>query len=324
MTANTVTDKANGLIVSSSPHVRAPATTRIIMYDVVLALVPAMAAAAVFFGSAAVLVIAISVATCVGVEWAMQKLSGRPVTIADGSAAVTGVLLALTLPPTVPWWIPVVGGIVAIGIAKQLFGGLGYNIFNPALVARAFLLISWPVHLTGYVWPAPAAAGWAPVDTLTSATPLAALRFDGLVTPIQALFTGNVAGSLGETSALVLLVGGVYLLLRGRIDWRIPASFMGTVAVLSFLAGADPVFHLLAGGLVMGALFMATDYVTTPVTPRGRIIFGVGCGLLTMGIRLFGGYPEGVAYSILLMNAAAPLIERYTLPRVYGEVKTRA
>ncbi len=313
------------LVVSSSPHVRAPATTKTIMYDVLGALIPAIAAAFVFFGSEALVVIALCTLTCMGTEWAFQKLSGRPTTISDGSAAVTGVLLALTLPSTVPWWIPVVGGFVAIGIAKQLFGGLGYNIFNPALIARVFLLISWPVHLTGYRWPSPAAAEWVPgVDTLTSATPLAALRFDGLVTPIQALFTGNVAGSLGETSALALLIGASYLLLRGRIDFRIPLSFIGTVVVLGAVAGQDPLFHLLSGGLLLGALFMATDYVTTPITPRGRIVFGVGCGLLTVGIRLFGGYPEGVAYSILLMNAAAPLIERATMPRIYGEVKTRA
>lgn len=317
--------KTVDLIVSSSPHVRAPDTIRTIMYDVVLALVPATLAAIWLFGAGAAMVLVLSVASCLGTEWVFQKLRGQPITIDDGSALVTGLLLALTLPSTVPWWIPVVGGIVAIGVAKQLFGGLGFNMFNPALVARCFLLISWPVYLTAYRWPGPQAAEWvAGLEALTSATPLAALRFDGLVTPTSALFYGNVAGSMGETSALALILGGAYLIWRDRIDWRIPVSFVATTALLTFVAGGDPVFHLLAGGLLIGAIFMATDYVTTPVTPRGRIIFGIGCGVITAGIRLFGGYPEGVAYSILLMNAAAPLIEQYTLPRVYGEVRSRA
>ena len=317
--------RIENLIVSSSPHVRSPDTINTIMYDVILALIPATLVAIVFFGAGAVKVLALSVAACVGTEWIFQRLRGKPITIDDGSAVVTGLLLALTLPSTVPWWIPMVGGVVAIGVAKQLFGGLGFNMFNPALVARCFLLISWPAHLTVYRWPSPAAADWVPgVETLTSATPLAALRFDGLITPIEALFYGNVAGSLGETSAVALLLGGAYLLWKKRIDWRIPVSFVATTLLLTWVAGQDPVFHLLAGGLLLGALFMATDYVTSPVTPRGRVIFGIGCGVITAGIRLFGGYPEGVAYSILLMNAAAPLIEHYTLPRVYGEVKSRA
>lgn len=310
-----------GLIVSSSPHQRAAVSTPVIMSDVILALMPAALAGVWFFGLRALAMMVVCVAAAVVTEAGLERLMRKPVTIGDYSAAVAGLLLALVLPPDLPLWMGAIGAAFAMAIAKLIFGGLGQNIFNPALIGRAVLLASWPVFMTRWRWPI-FQAPWIPdFDAVSSATPLALWKLSGIKTPYLNLFLGNVAGSIGETSALAILVGAAYLLWRGHISWRIPVSFIGTVAVLAAVFGQDPLFHVLAGGLLLGAFFMATDYVTSPVTPKGQIVFGVGCGVLTVFIRLYGGYPEGVCYAILIMNAATALIDRYTAPRKFGEVK---
>jgi electron transport complex protein RnfD len=251
---------------------------------------------------------------------------GRQVSILDGSAALTGLLLALNLPPSSPWWMVLVGSAVAIAIGKQIYGGLGHNPFNPALVARVVLLVSWPVQMTRWI---------SPLDGLSTATPLGVLKADGIAKlggfRLFDLFIGNVGGCIGEVSAIALLIGILFLLWKGYVTWHIPVSYMGTVFIFAGIFWlvnpqkyANPLLHLLAGGLVLGACFMATDYVTSPMTPKGQIIFGVGCGLMTCIIRLFGGYPEGVSFSILLMNAATPLIDQYTRPKRYGRVTQNA
>jgi len=307
----------NLLIVSSSPHLHSANKVSTAMRDVCIALLPALVGAVYFFGMAAATVILTCVITALLSEVIAPKIMHREVTISDGSAVVTGLLLAFCLPSTIPLWIAAIGSAVAIIIGKQFFGGLGCNIFNPALIGRAFLVASWPVAMTTWV---------TPLDGVTTATPLGIIK-EGLSEQLPSLgqlFMGNVAGCLGETSALALIVGGLYLLYKGHIDWRIPFSYLGTVFVVTAVVGADPLFHLLSGGLMLGAFFMATDWVTTPITKKGRLLFGVGCGLLTVLIRLMGGYPEGVCYSILLMNLATPLIDRYTKARVFGGVKKHA
>lgn len=295
--------------VSSSPHIRVKETTKSIMRDVVIALLPATFASVYFFKLQALLVILVSVLSCVGAEYIWQKATKRKVTIGDLSAVVTGLLIAFNLPPSVPLWMPVVGGFFAIIIAKQFFGGLGQNIVNPALVARAFLLASWPTAMTTWT-----------LDGVTTATPLAALKAGTQAPALMDVFIGNVGGCIGETSALALIIGGVYLLAKRIIDWRIPVSFIGTTFVITAIAGraGNPLYELFAGGLMIGAFFMATDYATSPITPIGRLIFGVGCGVITAVIRIFGGYPEGVSYSILVMNLFVPLIERWTAPKIFG------
>jgi electron transport complex protein RnfD len=313
------------LVVSSSPHVRSESSISGIMFDVVIALVPAVIAAAIFFGMRALFVIGISIATAVLTEALIQYLMKKPVTINDWSAVVTGLLLAFNLPPTAPWWLAVIGSAFAIAIVKQLFGGLSYNFLNPALAARAFLLASWPVRMTAWVQPG--------VDAVTTATPLAILKGTeaaGQLPSLMDMFVGNIGGTIGETSALALLIGAAYLLYKRVINWRIPFIYIATVGVLTWILGPNgaftgqPLYHILGGGLILGAFFMATDYVTSPVTPLGQIIMGLGCGIITVVIRLYGGYPEGVSYSILFMNVATPLIERYTVPKKFGEVKGRA
>lgn len=315
------------LIAGSSPHLTSGQTISIIMRDVIIALLPATAAAVYFFRLNAVLVIITTILSCVLSEYIANKVMKKPVTIGDYSAAVTGLLLAFNLPPAIPLWMAAVGGVFAIIITKQLFGGLGMNFINPALAARAFLMASWPVAMTTWTKTA--------VDTVTSATPLAIIKKGGEVavdTPpdIINLFIGNVPGSLGETSALALLVGAVYLVARRVITLEIPLAFIGTVAVMTWILGGDSLFtgnflyHLFAGGLILGAFYMATDYTTSPVSFTGKIIMGIGCGLLTAVIRLYGGYPEGVCYSILLMNLAVPLIDKYTLPKSFGGGKAHA
>lgn len=324
------------LVVSSSPHIKSSLTIKKAMRDVIIALVPALIAAVYIFGLPAVAVIITSVATAVICEAVSQKIRKREITVKDGSAAVTGLLLAFCLPSTTPLWIVAVGSGCAIILGKQFFGGLGHNVFNPALVGRAILLASWPAAVTIFV---------DPVDGVTSATPLATMKelaqmgsaatAEGardVISQLPSLWNmliGNIAGSLGETCVLALLLGAAYLLYKGHIDWRIPGMYIGTVfvltAVFAAVTGREIVmfslYHLLGGGLVLGAFFMATDWVTSPITKRGKIIFGLGCGLLTVIIRLKGGYPEGVCYSILLMNCATPLIDRYTKPKVYGRRK---
>ncbi len=307
------------LTLTSSPHLRSPVTVRRIMTDVLIALLPAVAAALYFFGGQALAIILATLAGAMGAEALAARIRHQPIPLRDGSAAVTGVLLALCLPPTAPLWLAFLGGAFAIGIGKAVFGGLGMNVFNPALVGRAFLVASFPVLMTSWRWPAGAGA-WMQqgFDAVATATPLDLLALEGVQTPYVELLLGRVGGSLGETSALALLIGAVYLLVREIIDWRIPVSYIATVAMLAAIMGTDPTFHVLAGGLILGAFFMATDYVSGPVTKRGKLLFGVGCGLLTMLIRQFGGYPEGVTYAILFMNAAVPLIERFTKPRLFG------
>lgn len=318
------------LLVSSSPHLWAGITTNQIMRDVLIALAPAALASFYFFGLRALLVIMLSMAAAAATEMGCQRLMGKPSTVADGSALVTGLLLAMNLPASAPFWLPVVGSVFAIAVAKQVFGGLGRNFVNPALAARAFLLAAWPAAMTNWT---------RPLDAVTTATPLALMprplgpapEAVGALPSYADLLIGRVGGSLGETSALLLLVGAAYLLYKGIIDWRIPAGFLGTVALLTWVFGGpnglfsgDPLYHILAGGIILGAFFMATDYVTSPITPRGRWIFAVGCGLITALIRMYGGYPEGVSYSILIMNVAAPLIDKFTVPEPFGGVKRHA
>lgn len=312
-------------LVSSSPHIRSGETTKRIMLDVIIALMPAFFAGVFYFGFRALTVTAVAVVFAVVTEYVMQKIMGRPITINDLSAVVTGILLAFNVPATAPLWMVAIGSIFAIAIVKQAFGGVGHNFMNPALAARAMMLASWPVRMT--TWVAPGA------DAVSTATSLAIAK-NGVEAAGQALpsvwnlFIGNVGGCIGETSALALLIGGIYLIYKGVISPRVPVSYIGTVAVLALLfGGLDPymmIYHVFAGGLFLGAIFMATDYSTTPMTAKGQIIMGIGAGVLTSVIRFFGGYPEGVSYSILLMNIATPLIDRYTMPRKFGEVKKSA
>ncbi|MBM7581733.1 electron transport complex protein RnfD [Caldicoprobacter guelmensis] len=320
----------DSLIVSSSPHVYSKDTTVRIMRDVVLALLPAAAVAVYFFGVRAALIMAISVLSAVITEAVVQKLMKKPITVNDWSAAVTGLMLAFNLPPTVPLWLPVVGSIVAIALVKQAFGGLGHNFMNPALAARAILLAAWPVYMTTWAEPIHGIVNSA-ADAVSSATPLAILKglegTEAQLPPLWAIILGSTKGCLGETSDLALLLGAAYLLWRRVINWRIPFSFIGTVALLTWVLGprglftGNAIYHIFSGGLILGAFFMATDYSSSPVTPKGQIIMGIGCGVITTIIRLYGGYPEGVTYSILLMNVATPLIDRFTMPRIYGEVR---
>ncbi|KXG77075.1 RnfABCDGE type electron transport complex subunit D [Thermotalea metallivorans] len=311
----------NRLIVSSSPHLRADESISRIMRDVVIALLPATLAGIYFFRMGAVKVILAAVLAAVVTEAAVQKIRKQPVTIHDWSAVVTGLLLAFNIPATAPWWLPVIGSIFAIAIVKHTFGGLGHNFMNPALAARAMLLASWPVQMTNWVKPG--------ADAVSTATPLAIVGgMEATGQPLPSLFDlliGNVGGCIGETSAILLILGGVYLVYRGVITPRIPVIYIATVAVITFaLGGFDlhyMMYQVLAGGLMLGAIYMATDYASSPVTPKGQIIYALGCGIITSVIRLYGGYPEGVSYSILLMNVAAPLIDKYTSPRVFGEVK---
>jgi electron transport complex protein RnfD len=340
------------LAVTPSPHIRDGVNIKAVMYAVVIALVPAAAGAVYFFGLRALVIIALAGVSAVLTEAVCQKAMKRRVMIADGSALLTGVLLAFNVPPGVPYWLPVVGSAFAIGIAKIPFGGLGYNPLNPALAGRAFLTASWPVYMTA-AWIAPSRGSLSGISAITTATPLGVYKYARglLVDPasgaeevsraasylselysassLRNLFFGNIGGCVGETSVLLLLVGAAYLMIRGIIGWRIPASYIGTVALLTWLMGGkgafdgNPLFHILSGGLILGAFYMATDMVTSPITARGQLIFGFGCGLLTSIIRIKGGYPEGVSYSILIMNITVPLIDRYTRPRKLGEARKK-
>ncbi len=316
----------NGLYTSSSPHIRDNSSTTGIMSDVIIALVPASIAAVFLAGWSAVVLIIACILASVLTEALFQHLRFKQTSVRDGSAAVTGLLLALTLPPGLPVWTAVLGSIVAIIIGKQVFGGLGHNPFNPALVGRAFLVVSFPVLMTDWTSLEPV------VDGVSKATPLGLWLHRGIETSYWQLFTGNISGwvdagtvrafgSLGEASALALLIGAAYLFYRGVLDWRVPISYLGTVVLLTLLAGEDPVFHLLAGGLILGAFFMATDYVTSPLTKRGRLLFGVGAGILLVIIRLYAAFDEGVLFSILFMNMMVPIIDQYTRPESLGEVK---
>ncbi len=303
------------LTVSQAPHIRSTRTVKSIMLDVIIALTPAMIGSIYFYGINAIKLILVTVASAVAFEFGIQKLLKRETRIGDLSAVVTGILLAFNLPAQAPWWVAVFGAGFAIIIVKELFGGIGSNFMNPALAARAALVASWPAIMSTYINP----------DGMSSATPLAILKSGaGSLPSIQRMLIGDIGGSIGETSAILLLIGAAYLIVRKVIDWKIPAIYIVTTVVMLLLLGVDAgnlVYHILGGGLILGAFFMATDYSSTPVTPIGRIIFAFGCGLLTALIRVKGGMPEGVSYSILIMNVASPVIEKWTKPRVFGEVR---
>jgi electron transport complex protein RnfD len=348
------------LVVSSSPHAFSRRTTQQIMWEVFIALLPATLIGIWSFGFRAALVMGLTVASALGFEALWQAAARRPQTVGDGSAALTGLLLALNLPPSSPWWICVVGSGVAILLGKMVFGGLGQNVFNPALTGRVFLLVAFPAEMT--TWLVPRTAGKLPetflgqvtiardgagnvlsgglsaegVDMVTAATPLGLLSEKGAsaiadVSFWDAFLGLGINGSLGEVSALLLLAGGIYLCFRRIITLHIPLSFLGTMAVIATITNlidpntyAPASIHIAAGGAMIGAFFMATDYVTSPIHPAGQIVFGIGCGVLTMIIRLWGGYPEGVSFAILLMNATTPLIDRYVKGRKFGFVAAGA
>jgi electron transport complex protein RnfD len=323
-------------LVSSSPHMHDGRTVAQIMRLVILALAPAALYSIYIFGLDALRVYVLSIASAILYEALAQKVMKRPVTIKDSSAALTGLLVAMNLPATAPWWLILIGNFFAIVIAKQLYGGLGYNPFNPALVGRVVLLISFPVQMTAR-WVTPSKFG---TDAVTTATPLTQMK-ESLATlghidiqfgreQILDLLLGNRAGSLGETSVILLALGGLFLILKKVISWRIPVMYIGAVWVITDIFYmidpthyANPSFHVITGGLFLGAFFMATDYVSSPVTKRGMLIFGAGCGVITVLIRLWGAYPEGVSFAILLMNATTPLIDRYTRPKVFGAVDSK-
>jgi electron transport complex protein RnfD len=318
----------DALLVSSSPHLRAPGDIRSIMWNVVLALLPAVGVSVYLFGADAVRVYVLSIAAAEAAEVACLRMRRKPLSHAfDGSAFITGMLLAMVLPATCASYCPVVGGVFAIAIAKHAFGGLGNNIWNPALAARVFLQFAYAKQISLSVWPVPRMLWGAAADAVSMASPLAR-EGAGTTYGYLDLFLGNgVPGCIGETCKAALLVGGVYLIVRKIVDWRVPLAYIGTVFLLAWLLPAkegapgwanDPVYHILSGGLFIGAFFMATDMVTTPVTRTGRAIFGAGCGTFVTLVRFYGGYPEGVAYSIVLMNTCTPLIDRWVRPRVYG------
>lgn len=311
-------------IVSGTPHVRSKDSIQGIMRDVLIGLTPAALMGIYVFGLRALVVMVISIASAMFFEYLYQKLMKKPITITDLSAAVTGLLLAMNMPASAPYWMPIVGSAFAIIIAKQLFGGLGQNFINPALAARAFLLASYPTAMT--TWPAPTG-----VDAVTVATPLALLKAGEITTATSGdmmnALVGTVGGCIGETSAIALIIGGIYLIVRHVISWRIPVVYIATVFILTALIGRNgvriPQYEIFVGGLMLGAFFMATDYASSPVTPLGQIIMALGCGLLTTLIRIFGGYPEGVSYSILIMNLCVPLIDRFTEPKIFGALEVK-
>ena len=309
----------NRLTVSSSPHIRSSETTQKIMRDVTIALAPAAAFGVYNFGLRALTILVLSIVSAIVTEALCQKIRKQVITIDDFSAVVTGLLLGMNLPSTVPYWIPVVGSVFAIAVVKQAFGGLGHNFINPALAARALLVASWPVQMTT----------WSSVttDATATATVLGIIK-EGTGAELPSLMDmllGRIGGCIGETSALLLLLGGVYLIYKGIISIKIPGIYIGTVAILTLIiTGFDvnmTIIHILSGGLILGAFFMATDYASSPITPKGQIIYAIGMGLITVVIRFYGGYPEGVSYSILLMNVAAPLIDKYSKQRVFGGAK---
>jgi electron transport complex protein RnfD len=339
-------------VSSNSPHVRDKDSIPKIMWTVNIALIPALLMAFYFFGPKALWISFLAIFAAVLTESTLQKLAKKPIRVQDGSAVITGILVAFNLPASVPWWMPVIGSIFAIAIVKELFGGLGNNILNPALAARAFLLASWPVEMTAS-WVAPKGGTISGISGITSATPLNLLKQSGKIIanpenfdPVQVqnaqnaiaslsnsytnLMIGNIGGCIGETSVLALIIGALILFYRHAITWHIPFAYIGTVAVMSWVFGGTDglftgnwIFHILSGGLILGAFYMATDMVSSPLAHKGQLIFGVGCGILTVTIRMWGGYPEGVSYAIILMNLAVPLIDRYTIPKVFGEARKK-
>jgi|TARA_Y100000310_G_scaffold334816_2_gene415425 electron transport complex protein RnfD len=336
-----VTEEDPDLLLQHAPLLEQGMTTPRAMRDVLYALLPVTVAAVWFFGVGAILVLAASIAGAALTEWTFSSSEKSAESLLDGTALLTGLLLGLTLPPGLPLWMAFLGGVVSIGLGKVIWGGLGHNLFNPALVGRAFLLATFPIAMTTWT-PLTGTEGFFTVqpsnlalpfmqsgaDAVTSATPLGLMKFEQQATPLVNLAIGNTTGSLGETSGLLLIAGGIYLWMRRDLDWRIPISILITVmifsAILDLVDAArfpDPLFSVFSGGMLLGAIYMATDPVTSPITPKGAWIFGIGVGLLVILIRVFGGLPEGMMYSILLMNAATPLIDRYTQPRVFGRGK---
>jgi electron transport complex protein RnfD len=330
-----VAKKQQELVVTVSPHIRSEETVSKIMWTVSLSLMPAFIMGVYYFGPKALVVTALCIVGSLFSEWLVEKMAGREVTISDGSAFLTGLLLGMNMPASAPFYIPLISSFVAVAITKQLFGGLGYNIFNPALVGRAFALITWPRAMTTWIEPTAAFVG---MDAKTTATPLGILKEEGMHKLLEVfgdklslytqLLVGHRAGSLGEVSVIAILIGAAFLLYKRYITWHIPVSYLATVAVIAWVFGGkeglftgDPIIHLLSGGLMLGAWYMATDYVTCPSVRKGQIVFGIGCGFLTMLIRLKAGYPEGVMFAILLMNCFTPLIDRNLKSKVFGARK---
>lgn len=326
------------LTVSSSPHIKYKDNVRTIMTDVIIALLPAYGWGIYVFGWRALTLGVISILCCVLFEALTEKILKRPITVSDGSAIVTGLLLTMNLPVTVPLWMPAVGALFAIVIVKQIFGGIGKNVVNPALAARVFLFSSWPSKMAGFVLPfsmiSPLAVNPSGYDAVVSATPLASIK-TGVIpssASLSDMFFGLTGGSIGEVSAFLLIVGGLYLLLKRVISWHIPVAYIATVAMLTMLFPKTAItsdliamqfmaYEILSGGLMLGAIFMATDYVTAPVTRTGKLIYGVGCGAITVFLRYYGGYPEGVSFAILIMNLTVWYLDKFTRPKRFGEVK---
>jgi electron transport complex protein RnfD len=322
--------------ISPSPHAHGDESTRKLMYGVVIALMPALFTSVWFFGMGAIIVTATSVISCIVFEYLIQRfVLEKPVSITDGSALVTGLLLAFNLPSNIPVFMVVLGSLMAIGVAKMTFGGLGNNPFNPALVGRVFLLISFPVKMTS--WPVPSGFATGYTDAVTGATPLAIIKegvkngeslaqlMEKVPTTVQ-MILGKMGGSIGEVSAIALLIGFAYMLYKKIITWHIPVSILATIAVFTTIqwyadpaSNPGPVFHLLSGGILLGAIFMATDYVTSPMNPKAMIIYGIGIGVITVLIRVYGAYPEGVSFAILIMNAFVPLLNTYVKPKRFGK-----
>lgn len=321
---NTITENPTyKLELASSPHVHSRWNTKQAMWMVVFALIPSLISAVIFFGFYQLIVVGVSLFFCIATEYAIKRIRKRKPTLMDGSAVITGLLLGLIIPPNFNLAFTALGAIFAISIGKEVFGGLGYNIFNPALVGRAFLQAAFPVPMT--TWQQP---NFASVDSVSSATPLSAFKFDKVFADLSNLFIGNIGGSIGETSSLAILIGGLFIIFAGIANWRVPLAmtlgvliFSGIFWLIDPMTYPNPLFHLFAGGFLFGALFMATDWVSSPYTVKGMWIFGLGTALIIVMIRLFGGLPEGVMYAILFMNAFVPLINRYTRPKVFGAEK---
>jgi electron transport complex protein RnfD len=327
---------SNLLNVSPSPHAHGKESTQKLMLNVVIALIPAFITSVFYFGAGAIIVTVTSVASCLLFEYLIQRyILRKPISITDGSALVTGILLAFNLPSNIPVLIIVIGSFISIAVAKMTFGGLGNNPFNPALVGRVFMLISFPVQMTS--WPVPKGLGTGYLDAVTGATPLAVIKeglkngepLSDLITRIPTpsqMFLGNMGGSMGEVAAVALLIGFAYLLIRKVITWHVPVSVIGSLALFTAILwlvdpekNATPMFHILAGGVLLGAIFMATDYVTSPMVPKAMLIYGCGIGIITVIIRVYGAYPEGVSFAILIMNAFVPLMNSYIKPKRFGE-----
>jgi len=321
------TNKHANLLVTSNPHIVDSMNTTKIMALVIIALMPSLIASVVIFGARALMLAAVCVAASMFFEWAYEKILKKPNTAGDLSAALTGLLIAMNVPVTLPFWMAIIGCFVAIIIVKQLFGGLGQNFANPAITARIVLFVSFASDMT--VWADPSTKVFKAADAVTSATPLGILN-EGGIAQAQAdfsnmtMFLGNTGGSMGEVCAAALLIGGLFLIIMKVISPATPVAFLGTIAVFSLIAGADPVWQICAGGAMLGAFFMATDYATTPTTLLGKVIFGIGCGVITMLIRLYGNYPEGVSFSILLMNILTPHIDSFCEKKLYGNPKKAA